>query len=122
MCRACCSPGVATQLDECRLWLRATQGFVLQLQKQVQGFADEGQPSTSAMEAGFSLQEAAACSTAPNSAASLNAWRSMCQEASDALGSVAETMSAGGAEVRVVLWGACTCSQALCTLSDRGAA
>jgi hypothetical protein len=44
-------------------------------------------------------------STAPNSAASLNAWRTMCQEASDALGNVAESMANGGAEVRVsLLW------------------
>lgn len=95
----CCS-GVATQLDECRLWLRGTQSFVLQLQKQVQGFAEEGQPSTASVDAGFSLQDGGcSTSTAPNSAASLNAWRMMCQEASDTLGCVAESMASGGAEV-----------------------
>jgi hypothetical protein len=83
--------GVATQLDECRQWLRHTQGFVLQVLKQVQGFAMD---TTSSMEEGTCTT-----STAPNSAASLNAWRSMCQDASDALGSVAEIMANGGAEV-----------------------
>jgi hypothetical protein len=89
--------GVATQLDECRQWLRHTQGFVLQVLKQVQGFAIDGQPgvsTTSSMEQG-----SCTTSTAPNSAASLNAWRTMCQDASDALGSVAESMASGGAEV-----------------------
>jgi hypothetical protein len=97
-----CGAGVATQLDECRLWLRGTQGFVLQLQKQVQGYADDGQPSTAGLDTGYSVQDGGcSTSTAPNSAASLNAWRVMCQEASDALGGVAETMDAGGAEVRL---------------------
>lgn len=93
------SSGVATQLDECRQWLKHTQNFILQVQKQVHSFAEEQHPSVSSMDTSASLDEAS-CSTsnAPNSAASLNAWRTMCQEASDALGAVAAAMAAGGSE------------------------
>lgn len=98
---ACAAPaGVATQLDECRQWLKHTQNFILQVQKEVHSFAEEQHPGTSSMDTSASLEEAS-CSTsnAPNSAASLNAWRTMCQEASDALGAVAAAMTAGGSEV-----------------------
>lgn len=95
------------QLDQCRQWLRHIQGFVLQVLKQVGGFADDGQqPGVSSMDTTTSSMEEGGCSTstAPKSAASLNAWRTMCQEASDALGNVAESMSNGGAEVRASLF------------------
>lgn len=101
--------GVASQLDECRQWLRHTQGFILQLLKQVQGFSEDCPPgASSSMDASSSMEDGT-CSTssAPNSAASLNAWRTMCQEASDALATVAEAMAAGGTEVRGGGWGVC---------------
>jgi hypothetical protein len=106
-CLVClAAAGVATQLDECRQWLRHTQGFVLQLLKQVQSFVTDCQPSCSSMDATTSMDasssmDGGSCSTstAPASAASLHTWRCMCQEASDALATVAESMTAGGNEV-----------------------
>jgi hypothetical protein len=105
VCSTPLSPaGVVAQLDECRQWLKGLQGFVLQLSKHVQGFADEGGPQSSASidDALSSMEEG--CSTscgAPSSAASLAAWRALCQDAADVLGAVVEQMAAGGAEVRV---------------------
>lgn len=111
--------GVATQLDECRQWLRHTQGFVLQLLKQAQGFAaDDGSQQQqqhpipiSSMDASSSMEEGScsASTAAPNSAASLHAWRTMCQEASDALGTVAESMANGGSKVGAGKLYVCVC-------------
>ena len=67
------------------------------------------------MDAGSSMDEGScSTSTAPNSAASLNAWRTMCQEASDALATVAESMAAGGQEVRADFVSAFCCKAVYC--------
>lgn len=71
--------GAAAEADECRIWLKHVQGFVMQQSRQVQ----------------------ATLSGAPGSALSTGMWRSACLDASEVLARIADELAGGASSSSV---------------------